>query len=699
MAVVQFESNTVDQHRDGASAGLQSRSSGIVKALKCKANQNANVDKTIRGSGFLSSSTRFTTALHLVNSELHNEASGLPVKVRFGSSGDGLNINNYVTDSGVDHDPLQHDETYRYDVEEDPYLPMRLFQLGLNAWAWKDASANSPEWRKELRKWEFKVATGDANHNDGTFYDQGFATVVNTNIQGEDIAVLEVIGLEERCPQVGACETAVKEIWDDLQAGKFPLNRPGVFFDHMKPILYESLTNDKPVWLEHMNQWPVDSHDLVRLISRPGYPISGAQNMLTSLNSCTGEQHDLTGVVAHTLDSKKGSSGGAILSNYNELDEEGYPLPESKLAVFGIHTASKVDTDLFTQGGDWLEVGPASAEEPNPVWDGENANFFTGISNPTLLREDPNPVVTSPGDPEACEPGETYGCIPCKDYNGQDECIEFMYSEPEIIGSITVPVIPIDVPEDDPSSREERYGARRVNCTFNAAGEPYSHWDWHFKRKIYPGMIVGLMGASVGPFNFEDSVGDLLAICAPLSSKSYTENWHFLHVKGSVLPPFLTNLRGRRDWGPLNSMITDSYTINDDSPTLGHEIRPTPMKFCPPTYIMKSVKVRLNGLGIEGIFELGCKRSANPNAPEVGTNGGEEIVVGLSAEAELGADEYEMFGDTYTLDQRIGNPNASETGDNLTDQVCDGFVSGLTMIHDKNGSLLHLSIVCTPYQL
>ncbi len=112
MAAVQFESSTVDEHRDGASAGLQSRSSGIVRSLVCNGRQNANKDQHSLASGFLSSSTRFTTALHVVNGEAYSSNLPPPINVRFGTATPSpLGINEYVADAGVDHGPLKHDET------------------------------------------------------------------------------------------------------------------------------------------------------------------------------------------------------------------------------------------------------------------------------------------------------------------------------------------------------------------------------------------------------------------------------------------------------------------------------------------------------------------------------------------------------------------------------------------------------------
>lgn len=68
----------------------------------------------------------------------------------------------------------------------------------------------------------------------------------------------------------------------------------------------------------------------------------------------------------------------------------------------------------------------------------------------------------------------------------------------------------------------------------------------------------------------------------------------------------------------------------------------------------------------------------------------------------MNIDGYELFGELYTLDQRIGNPNQSGNTPNGPRVLyrCDGgFVSGIQMHHASNGDLDHLAVACTYFEL
>gem|GEM_PF-5229726 len=77
----------------------------------------------------MTSSTRFTTALHVVN----NEKSEDTIQVLFGTDHESTQSGDYVKDDvemSLDFDP-----DYRSSIEEEePFLAMRLFQLGLTKW-------------------------------------------------------------------------------------------------------------------------------------------------------------------------------------------------------------------------------------------------------------------------------------------------------------------------------------------------------------------------------------------------------------------------------------------------------------------------------------------------------------------------------------------------------------------------------------
>lgn len=215
---------------------------------------------------------------------------------------------------------------------------------------------------------------------------------------------------------------------------------------------------------------------------------------------------------------------------------------------------------------------------------------------------------------------------------------------------------------------------------------------------------MGFMGASKGPFNNEEGVSDIYVICAPASSRSFTENWHLLRTMGSVLPwshnpkNNLTNIKGRRAWGNLNSAMHQAYTVRSNAPK-GQMIRPLPMKFCPPNYIMDGINVKVyNHKGIAGIVALHCRKSFNPHAQE--PKGDDEILVYLDAEVE-DSEGFTIFGKPYTLSQRLGNLGITTQRSYEIEVRCpnNGFISGLEMTHDHTGLLEHLHPKCTAYPL
>lgn len=170
-----------------------------------------------------------------------------------------------------------------------------------------------------------------------------------------------------------------------------------------------------------------------------------------------------------------------------------------------------------------------------------------------------------------------------------------------------------------------------------------------------------------------------------------------LFLKGTFLPDGKTGIKGRRSWGPFHAMMNHSHAI-DDNRAKGTKVHPVATKFCPPNYILDGIRVKTTRKKIRGITGLHCRQSANNNAAPIA--GSPTVIVGLDA-GESGVEGYEMFGNPYTLDQRIGNPRKFP----LTNEVeftfvCEnGFLSGLELSHDKFGQLDNFRPFCTSYQL
>ena len=556
------------------------------------------------------------------------------------------------------------------------------------------SNAYATEIRLNLRNWKFGY---DDVEGGSKFRGQGFADLNGTNIFGEDIVVLKAIGTVA-ADEIGMAAVYFGHIDALVPSGFFLIDKPGVFFDYFPVGEWKGLDTHTPLWMEHANSWPGAKGEeipIVRLISRPGFVEQGISERQIP-NDCGGK-HTIRGLVPTSLDGIGGSSGGNILAPniHQQLADNTGNFTRPDMLTIGVLHGSRHSPNFSEEI--WEKAGPASVDR-------DNVNYFTGISDASIPSRDTpeTPILT--GAPKACSEDQTENCIPCEEYNNGGRCIKTVREESVYTSSPGGEDLPIDprwIPEDDESSEQERIGDRYVNCGFTQEGAPYSGNSYNQGGEYYPGAMVGIMGASKGKFGKEDFISDLYAICAPLSLESYTENWRFLYVKGSVLPLSISGIKHRRSWAMLNTISNEAYTINDNTPQKGHKFRPIAMKFCPPKYLMDGLDFAVTKEGITGVKSLHCRKPTETASPYP-VAGPHTLDVYLDA-SEAGVEGYTIFGEQYTLDQRIGNVNlvGNIAAGRTIDFRCqnNGFLVGLEMSHNANGVLDKFHPYCTPFDL
>lgn len=119
--------------------------------------------------------------------------------------------------------------------------------------------------------------------------------------------------------------------------------------------------------------------------------------------------------------------------------------------------------------------------------------------------------------PNACMESQNGNsdCIPCKAWNDDGECIEVAIGASTFTNNSGAG-LPTAYQEGlalDDGSQPEGPGWRAVNCSFNADGTPRGYIQTIIENEEYPGMMIGIAGASTGLFGDEEFVSDLYGIC------------------------------------------------------------------------------------------------------------------------------------------------------------------------------------------
>lgn len=617
-----------------------------------------------RSSGSLVSDTRLLTAYHVPLGAIEPNYSVRFETVVGGPTGgwapDGPNTTTYAYD-----DTLQH----RWDgTEENPLLPNRLFILSLDKWA-KPSEVGV---RDRLREnWQFVpdvFQPGEAGFATNTVWNQGFIYETGPHHEGRDVALLRALPLY-----------LPPNSFDDLPSGTFAVDRPAVFFGHIR-------TNGRPdfdfgwVTLSHTNRWPNDNSKFVPLVSLPGQ--IGIDDITTQSSRCMA--HDTEGLLTalsqsrSTHDSLVGSSGGTILVPWTV--SEGAPAMRS-LFGFGVLSGA-----LLTNRA------PGTWGDPVPdTLSGDDVVLFTalGESERANIDRDPSPS----GDPSNPSPAITGNLPDCaemvEDAQGQPYCKRWE-TVPSSSSVGILPPPPHTVFEDgENATAQPGQFARRVTCRTGA---------------LLPGAMIGVHGglATAGqPTSALAStiiangggIGSMLAVCAPLSRVSYTDNWRFLNLVGAQVDRHLDTLGG--EYGPLSFDAYMSRVYEErarpDEPTA--YVRPPSTKMCPPNHLLRRVALVHNGSRYLGVSALVCTPATPPPRGQLRR----DQVVSLNP--DRANDTFKLHGRPFSLTQMIGNPNEKCTSLNPNHCVEIGceigeVMHGLETTHDPQGRLTHVDALC-----
>ena len=429
------EVNDPIRQQQHAIAILSHRSGAVVAQRACDKVQNSGEDIVERGSGVLTSSRKLITALHVVNNPEKNKIKD-KIEVYFGTTkyvgGDPFYsvTGQFPKDEDFELGAIEPEfENGRFSGdEEEPFLAMRLFQLGLHLWS--KNSLNAKATRERLRSWTFDYAQGNCAipKNQYSFKCQGYAFRNESNFQiaGKDIAILKA---RNQIPTFDSEENVFYFGTNGPMSGAFPLDRPGLFFDHItvgETKVFKGVENNTPLWLQHANAWPDRrSGESTRLISRPGYTLQEfeyAEDIGVRFveNLCGDKAHWLQDTVLTSLDLKAGSSGGMVMApNIHQFLADGtYDLVTQEMIGIGVAGGST------GAGSYWSDAGPFSIAEPSAdIYLGDEHNYYTAILNSAFPSDETDGPLTNLDDPRTCREDETKGCVPSKKFNADGDCI------------------------------------------------------------------------------------------------------------------------------------------------------------------------------------------------------------------------------------------------------------------------------------
>ena len=371
----------------------------------------------------------------------------------------------------------------------------------------------------------------------------------------------------------------------------------------------------------------------------------------------------------HTCDGGPGSSGGAILSRFHPstykdpsdlraLMESLYSHVTFLLSAQGVHTAgASVNAgeggvkDKLPQG--WRPV-PLADELNNPAgfqgsptkdntykvgtWLNELAAALARRDHPGQGTEDdpkpeqnvprPGPLLYEQQGYSSIEQGFDPEARVAPSHPDEENFInQARWAEGSVDGEgapgATGPGAPQPPnPGQPPNSRREIL-KQIYHCDKSLS--------W-VRSAYHEGMMVGLVGIQISPPDKDPNdisltyLGGLGSICAPWSDVSWSDHWRFVNV--NTLDWFERDGRTARNaWpGRLVDFLTRAFIkltppqAEDldrlrNIPATGvteiqeYQVRPVPMKMCPPNYVMSSMRAIVHGGVVKGIDRLRCVRN------------------------------------------------------------------------------------------
>mgnify|MGYP003374732262 CR=1 FL=1 len=532
-------------------------------------------------------------------------------------------------------------------VEENPLLANRLFSLGLESWAHPSNGAV----RQILRSsWTFSAPDV---LNDGTLQLTEDLPMTKKYI-GKDIAFLDACPLDENL---------LKQ--DIPISGDFKITKPGIFFDNIRITSYNNqhfnniVEQKSHIFFLGSHEYTTtfynyidnilneDEIDLaiVPLIDGPR-GITNTSSVCGAIFTCDGSTNksiyfrSTIECIDTNLDSLEGMSGGHILVK----SEKESRLFEGTFQSWGILQSIGLDALIrntpqadkeYNLWGPGVEMQDSS-EYSKPV-----KNYVTTIhpfdqddkvASRYELGFDPlNPVPLRSVDEVLPDCRIPPAGDPCIEYGG--ELIGNKFGDPptDIPTLFVNPVYTDGLIEEVGVSTSPQ--AISISTPNEIRGYRLTCDSWIFKNKhelhtigAGPGVAIGFVGSksflSDYPFLKSDGdkpvLGSLRIICAPWTSRPFTDNWQFLFWGGRKSE--YDKIKSTHDssvdflFKGLTTSFEQRDVIVNNNPV--STVRPISMKTCPPNYLLKGFNVIYNNedptsIYIVGIESLLCVDTAN----------------------------------------------------------------------------------------
>jgi hypothetical protein len=582
----------------------------------------------------------------------------------------------------IDHyDSDVFEENYQYKIktsnlpqEINPLTANRLFSLGLEGWIF---------YAQILTTWKFKI--DDVNiSRDGEVHPfrpfrvpspQSNGDVYST---GQDLSVLV------------ACNTKFQMDFEKINSGKFPIDKPSIFFNQIPVVPLE--VNSIDTWLLHRNTWSATGRgSSTNLISNPGKIYGQIVNVLFPLNKCekniTGADFSLHGPtdIPTSLDSRKGSSGGLSLirgTNNGVLNEYFYG--------WGINSFAKTSREICASlDPDWCrteQVPPSDAmfKSNNDAYDHYALMAAFSIENAKWTKREIRRDDGNPFELVVWKPNSTVNVPNC---NG-DDCLSFYKIQKNgLISDISNSEIKIDSYYDwDENFNVNEYSSNISNNIEypNPHKYRFSTCNNIFSLSKEPGIALGFIGNSTNP-SAQGMIENLHVVCGPWSSAPYVDNWSFIfHIGRSFNGNSDTILGAKIPYvGRLRYSVMRFSELREYVGSLIHtHLRPISLKMCPPNYALNGIVFVYEDFKISGIESLICVKT-NPDV---------ETSIFLVKSMKNNDDIHFMNGDPFDISQRIGK-NTAENPNSKKEIRCNGtdVVGGIVFPDDELDRIYQVS--------
>ncbi|MEZ4461452.1 MAG: hypothetical protein R3E66_17385 [bacterium] len=608
-----------------------------------------------RGSGMLVSPNTLLTAAHVAKGTSEARfVAHFGTKLQLNShkgewgpddiEGGQTGYNNWTFNLGLDpsaESPLLTNNDFdRW--EESPLLAERLFQISFHGAAFDtDADPSRTQNGRRFR--------------DVLVNDWPFRRVANWWLLAKDNnRDLAYLIAQDRAP-------ALTQELVPLALGPVDLSQPGLFFNSAPVAEYQLPTVVRaPGTLLHAQTLNQNFQDARFPMYTPGRIYSELYDQVSTqeISTCYAENGvvQTTAIAAHPrpkgdFDAFGGSSGGALVVCSNAHC--------GRYAGDGTYVNDVYAEERVVGVASFIAVRGLDASDPdNPyeTWGTpvpEDDGSFTAFESLTKDEILPEPALVT------CDSRPNVRCAEpeCLEQASDGHCKTFSGGQylPNELGLPATNDSELAPPRSDGEVRlrDDTQDARVFGLNCNR----YLH---NVNGGSYYGAVIGIRGFP-GQVNGPGTrgIGSFEAVCGPLDTMSYVDNWSWLRAHGPSSPIDVDpdGVYGRPTLFPHNftlfrALNTEFY--RQPMPDSERPIsRPMPMKLCPPNHLLSGFKVTqsMDGARIERVDALICspQYSSNANLMEVP----------LWIPETSGVDyEYTVAGELYSLSQEIGNQAA-----------------------------------------